>query len=109
MIHARSDYDCIQPWPTKRPPIAKQNGNTVLVPIDEPGWAGTDAAAQLAMGRVQPIIPDDEPVFLIRGQDLAAIPAALAWCEAAHERMRPMRPRDRRRRLVRPGRPHDAA
>jgi hypothetical protein len=29
------------------------------------------------------LIPDDEPVFLIRGQDLAAIPAARAWCNAA--------------------------
>lgn len=29
------------------------------------------------------LIPDDEPVFLIRGQDRAAIPAAQAWCEVA--------------------------
>lgn len=85
MKHARADYDCIQPWPTKRAHIAKQHGHTVNVPIDDPGWAGIDAAAQLMSGRVQPIIPDDEPVFLIRGQDLAAIPAAEAWCEAAHE------------------------
>jgi hypothetical protein len=31
------------------------------------------------------LIPDDEPVFLIRGQDLAAIPAARAWCQAADD------------------------
>ena len=85
MIHARSDYNAIQPWPTKRAHIAKQNGNTVHVPIDEPGWAGIDTEVQLRQGRVQPIIPDDEPVLLIRGQDLAAIPAGEAWCKAARE------------------------
>lgn len=76
MIHARKDYDSIQPWPTKRPHYAKSpfyGNETRLFPNadDETG------------GGVQPIIPDDEPVFLIRGQDLAAIPAAAAWCEAA--------------------------
>lgn len=29
------------------------------------------------------LIPAREPVFLIRGQDKAAIPAAEAWCAAA--------------------------
>lgn len=29
------------------------------------------------------LIPDDEPVFLIRGQDRAAVSAAQAWCKAA--------------------------
>lgn len=29
------------------------------------------------------LIPEDEPVFLIRGQDRAAVTAALAWCEEA--------------------------
>lgn len=72
MKHARADYDCIQPWPTKRPHIAKQDGETVY---DPPIYRGKAPYG--------PIIPDDEPVFLIRGQDLAAIPAAEAWCEAA--------------------------
>lgn len=40
-----------------------------------------DARIQDAAG----LIPDDEPVLLIRGQDLAAIPAAEAWCEAAYD------------------------
>lgn len=31
------------------------------------------------------LIPDDEPVFLIRGQDVAAVPAAAAWCLAARK------------------------
>lgn len=82
MRHARSDYDAIQPWPTKRAHYAKQNGNTVRCdPTDSGGE--TDLAVQIQTGRIGPIIPDDEPVFLIRGQDLAAIPAAEAWCEAA--------------------------
>lgn len=71
MIHARADYDSIQPWPTKRPHYAKVAGVTITF---GPEHQGDD---------VDPIIPDDEPVFLIRGQDLAAIPAAEAWCEAA--------------------------
>ncbi len=30
------------------------------------------------------LIPDDEPVFLLRGQDLAAPHAIAAWVEKAH-------------------------
>lgn len=77
MIHARSDYDAIQPWPTKRLHIAKTiDGRTETMPST---WGKRDPEG------MQPVIPDDEPVFLIRGQDLAAIPAAEAWCEAASE------------------------
>lgn len=71
MKHARSDYDAIQPWPTQRPHVAKKDGQTVTAPA---GHSGTGYG---------PLIPDDEPVFLIRGQDRAAIPAAEAWCTAA--------------------------
>ncbi len=81
MKHARSDYDCIQPWPTKRPHFARdEGGEKALVPDEIPD---EDLEYMAAKGTIQPIIPDDEPVFLIRGQDLAAIPAAEAWCEAA--------------------------
>ena len=73
MRHARADYDAIQPWPTKRPHYCKVDGEKRLLNGFEPG----------AADRAEPIIPDDEPVFLIRGQDRAAIPAAEAWCEAA--------------------------
>jgi hypothetical protein len=73
MKHARSDYDCIQPWPTKRPHYAL-NPVTGEKELYDKSVSGDD---------VEPIIPDDEPVFLIRGQDLAAVPAAEAWCEAA--------------------------
>lgn len=31
------------------------------------------------------LIPEDEPVLLIRGQDLAAVPAGEAWLSAAEE------------------------
>lgn len=71
MRHARRDYDAIQPWPTRRPHVGKKDGVTVTAPV---GHSGTG---------FDPLIPDDEPVFLIRGQDLAAIPAAEAWCDAA--------------------------
>jgi hypothetical protein len=78
MKHARSDYDAIQPWPTKRPHIVKVDG----VPTDIGGYSPNSVTTH-SMAEVDPIIPDDEPVFLIRAQDRAAIPAAEAWCEAA--------------------------
>lgn len=37
MRHLRSDYDAIQPWPVKRPHIAKQGGRTVRVPTTVKG------------------------------------------------------------------------
>jgi hypothetical protein len=79
MKHARSDYDSIQPWPTKRPhhfktgPSRPKAGRLIMDPSGKLEHQADD----------QPIIPDDEPVFLIRGQDRAAIPAAEAWCAVA--------------------------
>jgi hypothetical protein len=81
MRHLRSDYDAIQPWPVKRPHIAKQDGRTVQVPTDD-----IDAEVQVKIGRVQPLIPDDEPVFLLRGQDPAAAEAVMAWADAVESR-----------------------
>ncbi len=74
MIHARSDYDAIQPWPTKRPHLVKVDGVTRNHDEIE-DWE--------APSSVDPIIPDNEPVLLIRGQDLAAIPTGEAWCVEA--------------------------
>ena len=74
MKHARSDYDAIQPWPTKRAHTVKQDGQVLH---DAPIYRGKPP--------YEPLIPDDEPVFLVRGQDLAAIPTAEAWCKAAEE------------------------
>lgn len=63
MRHLRDDYNAIQPWPVKRPHHAKIDGelrmNTGYLPD-----GGYDPQHE-----PQPIIPDDEPVFLIRGQD----------------------------------------
>lgn len=73
MIHARSDYNAIQAWPTKREHYAVVNGEKRTVTDDD-----------LALDHhLEPIIPEDEPVLLIRGQDIAAIPTAYAWLGAA--------------------------
>lgn len=74
MKHARSDYDAIQPWPTKRPHTVKVDGVTRNYD-DIEDWE--------APSSIEPLIPDDEPVFLIRSQDVSAIPAIVAWCENA--------------------------
>lgn len=73
MKHARSDYDCIQPWPTKRPHTAKLDGvtHTNISKMDEVD--------------VTPIIPDDEPVFLIRAQDLVGPDVVEYWANRAQQ------------------------
>jgi hypothetical protein len=74
MRHARRDYDCIQPWPTRRPHIARNMvDGQVLHSVPE------DA------DYVVPIIPDDEPVFLIRGQDKVAPSVLRYWADRAEE------------------------
>lgn len=73
MRHPRSDYDSIQPWPIKRPHIVKNLATGQIITLE-----GED----IPQGFEQ-IILDDEPVFLLRAQDVAAIPAMEAWCEAA--------------------------
>ncbi len=75
MRHLRSDYDAIQPWPVMRPHTARVDG-VVTEGISED-------FVKAAGGEVQPLIPDDEPVFLIRGQDPAAPAAVRAWAKAA--------------------------
>ena len=74
MIHARSDYDSVQPWPTKRPHIVRDEGGEVDVLPD-----GVDPA-EAGCG---PVIPDDEPVALLRGQDPIAWRAVEAYCDLA--------------------------
>lgn len=78
MRHLRSDYDAIQPWPIKRTHLmrAKSNGMVGQVhPCDDEKMAACD-----------PIIPDDEPVFLLRGQDPSAGPAVRAWADDVEAR-----------------------
>lgn len=75
MRHPRRDYDAIQPWPVKRPHNIKIDGELRLderTNGDDDEWA--------AMG--EPLIPDDEPVFLLRGQDPAAAEAVRAYAQA---------------------------
>lgn len=69
MLHLRSDYDTIQPWPTKRKHIFKVNGETHF-----DFYSGQTAV-------IEPIIPDDEPVFLLRGQDSHAGATIRYWAE----------------------------
>lgn len=72
MKHARPDYDAIQPFPTKRPHIVKIDGETV------------DASEDKYLGKhMEPLIPDDEPVLLIRGQDMLALPTLDFYIKAA--------------------------
>jgi len=73
MKHARSDYDCIQPWPTKRPHIAKDP-----VTGNKQPWNALHDGSGLA-----PIIPDDEPVFLIRAQDIVGPHVVEYWADQA--------------------------
>lgn len=73
MLHARSDYDSIQPFPTKRNHWVKIDGKTVEAD-------GPDQVHLLGK-KMEPIIPDDEPVFLIRAKDLNAPKAVQAWLE----------------------------
>lgn len=71
MRHARSDYEAIQPWPTKRPHHVKQNGVLAMdVPPEMTGY---------------PIIPDDEPVFILRAKDITAPAIVRLWCQAQED------------------------
>lgn len=67
MRHLRKDYEAIQPWPTKRPHHGKEVkfGGIVLNAITEDG--------------IDPAIPDDEPVFILRAKDVSAAPAVRYW------------------------------
>ena len=69
MKHNRPDYAAIQPWPTKRPHIVKVNGETRELELtDDP-----------SDDDLQPIIPDDEPVFLLRAKDPWAAETVRFW------------------------------
>lgn len=74
MKHLRSDYDAIQPWPTKRPHIVKIDGAVVDV---------TEVQTEYLGKRMDPLIPADEPVFLLRAMDPAGAPTVLIWAEIA--------------------------
>lgn len=75
MRHLRRDYDGIQPWPVKRPHVAKLNGYLIV------GQQAENAIEDDLP--IEPLIPDDEPVFLLRGQDPAAAKAVRAYIRYA--------------------------
>ncbi len=67
MRHCRTDYEAIQPWPTARRRFAKV--------------AGVVEEAPLAFPEVQPIIPDDEPVFVLRSADVSGPDVVRYWAD----------------------------
>ena len=82
MRHLREDYDAIQPFPVKRQHWVLVDGKKVYA------GDGTTANANLStLGKhMDPIIPDDEPVFLLRGQDISSGPAVRAWADDVEQR-----------------------
>jgi hypothetical protein len=74
VLHLRKDYDAIQPWPVHRPHIAKVAGEL---------RAGITDGAALVEGIIEPIIPDDEPVFLLRATDPVAAHTVRFWAMEA--------------------------
>lgn len=73
MRHLRSDYDAIQPFPQKRPHTVKIDGVTV------------DAGDEHLGKHMDPIIPEDEPVFLIRAKDVVGPAVVRTWAHMAAE------------------------
>lgn len=70
MRHLRLDYEAIQPWPTKRDHFVRVDGR---VAEDRIGTHG------------DPIIPDDEPVFILRAKDLAGPETVRLWAQEASD------------------------
>lgn len=95
MLHARSDYATIQDarqlaelvlsmdLATDKGLVARRLAREVLG-IDDAGRA-PDAQPITTNGTTR-LIPRDEPVFLIRGQDAVSGDAVRAWAALAHER-----------------------
>jgi hypothetical protein len=82
MRHCRTDYEAIQPWPTKRPHYLRQKGQNVLAPTGD-SWSEADVHAQITTGSAGPIIPDDEPVFVLRSKDIIGPATVRDWCDNA--------------------------
>lgn len=73
MRHLRRDYDAIQPFPVKRSHIVRIDGEVKDANSGSPDHLWT-------LGRhMDPLIPDDEPVFLLRGQDPVAAAVVMAY------------------------------
>jgi hypothetical protein len=73
MRHAREDYEAIQPFPTKRPHHVRVDGDLVM-------------DSELPLGvYMDPIIPDDEPVFLIRAKDIVGPETVRMWAQFSED------------------------
>lgn len=71
MKHLRADYDAIQPFPTKRKHFVVIDGQKVEADDEHLGK------------HMDPIIPDDEPVFLIRSKDIVGPRIVELWAHNA--------------------------
>jgi hypothetical protein len=80
MRHARPDYESIQPWPIHRPHIVKAADGAL---IDMKGTHDRTTDEAVAAGKIGPIIPDDEPVFVLRAKDAAAPDTMRAYARIA--------------------------
>ena len=84
MRHLRKDYDAIQPWPTKRPHLIREydeDGGSAVVDATE--WPEDHIGESFSIGFAAPIIPDDEPVFLLRAHDPVAAEVVRTWADLA--------------------------
>lgn len=73
MRHCREDYNAIQPWPTKRPHFFKDAVGKTHNADGDPTFNEEFPDA------CNPIIPDDEPVFILRAQDRFASTLVREW------------------------------
>lgn len=82
MRHARPDYDAIQPWPIHRPHLVRDTSDgRIIAVVGAPHDREVDKAVE--EGRLAPLIPEDEPVFLVRAQDMVGADTVRAWAEFA--------------------------
>ena len=80
MLHCRADYMAIQPYPTKRHHWLRDSTGHVM---EAGSVQGKELERLVAAGRIKPIIPDDEPVFLIRAQDVVGPQTVRGWAHLA--------------------------
>lgn len=76
MRHAREDYEAIQPFPTKRPHHVRIDGNLVMNIQGDIEHLGK---------HMDPIIPDDEPVFIIRAKDIVGPETVRMWAQFSED------------------------
>lgn len=77
MLHARSDYQTIQPYLTEGPLVARQGGANFVVEDPE----SVETITGVLTHTIKPIIPDDEPVFLLRSRDVCAPNTVRTWVQ----------------------------